>query len=220
MTTTKLSFRSTIAAVVAGGALMAMTPVANAAMFIASFDPAFGTGVPDLGFRGQAWFYIPNSCLSQSGFVDNNAACSNGNMQSVSASVELYNVNDAGKPTLQTLLFSTPTPLINAALGGGSLIGPNSLMLHYGSTLVQNQDSSTLYQGDLWLQFETKLIATSYSADAYLYTCDPAGGTVCPSDSKSNPAPLNLSSVPEPTSVALVLAALGAGATVSRRRRA
>ena len=185
---------------------------ARAAIFVGHFDPAFGPGVPDLGFRGSVLFSIPDACLSLSGLVSNGNACASGGMQNLNATVEFYNTTDPLQTTLKVQSFADQ-PLVDAVLGGGTLVGPDSLAIHALGVQVLNLDNSTLYSGDLWLQFKT----VGITPNTYLYTCDPAANG-CPSSSQSNPALLTLS-VPEPAGYGLALTALAAGAVASARRR-
>ena len=43
----------------------------NAVIVIGKWDPSFGPAFPDLGWRGEATFFVPDACLAKSGWVFN-----------------------------------------------------------------------------------------------------------------------------------------------------
>jgi hypothetical protein len=87
----------------------------HAVIYIGAWDPAFGAAFPELGWRGEAKFLVPDACLAESGWVFNFESCSGGEMKVLSAEVEFYKLSDPSNPLFQeTLLFNDPTWLVLA----------------------------------------------------------------------------------------------------------
>ena len=224
------------------GLAAALTPVrqADAAIFIGTFDPAFGGNLADLGFRGQATFDIPDACLGQTGFlVSNSAPCSNGAMSMTNATVELYRFSNPLAPTLATTSFAPPpVSLIDALFGTNPLNGQPTLLgvntPVVGPRLVNVADLiGLIYSGNLWLEFHQPapfnggvigLLAVDpfAPAGAYLFACNPGiqQDTSSPSCAQiqSNVALVTFTRVPEPATAGLVLRAIAGIAAVRRRR--
>lgn len=72
--------------VFAAGAALG-TGAAQAAAYTGTWDPAYGSAFPKLGWKGTADFYIPDACLLQSGWIDS-TTCSG--MAITSGHVDLY----------------------------------------------------------------------------------------------------------------------------------
>jgi hypothetical protein len=109
------------AAVAAAAALTFAAPT-QAAIYAGQWDPAFGSEFPDLGWRGEATFFIPDACAGLSGWVFNFGACSG--MKILEAEVEFYSLSDPNETTLETLLFDTPSnAVLNVRLDAGQLLG-------------------------------------------------------------------------------------------------
>ena len=234
-----------IAALLLGlAAVLAPVHQAGAAIFIGTFDPSFGGNLADLGFRGQATFDIPDACLGQTGFlVSNSDPCSNGAMFMTAATVELYRFSNPLAPTLDTATFAPPpVSLIDALFGidpvtgQPTLLGVNTPVV--GPRLVNVFDGSTIYAGNLWLEFQQPApliilntdsvsafasVPASAAAGAYLFACDPGIPlqdltlSSC-RQIQSNVATVRFTRVPEPATAGLVLLAI-AGIAVVRRRR-
>lgn len=183
----------------------------RATLYVGTFDPAFGPGVPNLGFRGEGTFFVPDACLLlPDGFVSNAHPCSAGAMSMNSAFVELY---DLAVPlaTVDTAVFAPPPlALIGVEILANSLIGVFSFVEGPVAVIVPG-----IYTGNLWLEFRD--IGEAGPNAAYIYTCDP-DNEGCDSSSVSNPAEVTFTRIPEPNTVALLLAALGAGVAAKRRR--
>ena len=81
---------------------------ARAVTYVGQWDPAFGSDFPDLGWRGEVSFFVPNACLALTGFVSNANACSGFDMKFLGAEVEFYKVSDPTNPAFQeTLVFDS-----------------------------------------------------------------------------------------------------------------
>jgi hypothetical protein len=203
-----------LAACVAVIGMTALAP-AHAISIIGKWDPSFGAGFPDLGWRGEAIFFLPDDCLAESGWVLNTASCSDSGMKVLSAEVEFYKVSDPTNAAFQeTLLFDVPSSAVDRMrIGSGQLTGVDGSFLYSrSSTLVLAGYPYTSFV----LFFEGDLAWMSYTSDT------PNG--VVTGFSDPNPADgrpvITFSVIPEPGSVPLVLAALLIIGLLSRRRPA
>ena len=228
------SIRAKVFAAVFLGLAAVLAPVrqAGAAIYIGTFDPSFGGSLGNLGFRGQATFFIPDACVGLAGsLVSNLHPCSGGAMSMTAATVELYRFIPSPptpQPTLATATFAPPAePLIDALFGsGGALLGVNTLMV--GPQVVNVNDGVEIYAGNLWLEFHqpapfsgsdvvsTFAVSPFAAAGAYLFACDPTVTTSC-SQIQSNVALVEFTRVAEPATAGLVLLAI-AGIVLVRRR--
>jgi hypothetical protein len=198
--------------VVAG--MAALTP-AYAITVVGKWDPAFGSAFPDLGWRGQATFFVPDACLSQSGWVLNSDSCSSFGMKIVSAEVEFYKFSDPTNATYQeTLLFGTPSSaVVSVELDNGMLEGVLGTFLYSRSSTLPlaggtHTEFVLFFEGDLARMF---------------YVSDPPGGPKTSGFSEENPIGgrpfMTFSIVPEPTSLSLLGVGLLFTAWLSRGRR-
>ena len=94
---------------------LAFSAPSQAIIVVGAWDPAFGSAFPELGWRGEAKFFVPDACLAESGWVFNFESCSGGTMKVLSADVEFYKLSDPSNPLFQeTLSFDDPTSLVAA----------------------------------------------------------------------------------------------------------
>jgi hypothetical protein len=108
------NFRRASAAIGIAAALMWAVP-AQAAIYKGAWDPDFGPAFPDLGWRGEAQFFIPDACLALSGLILNTNPCSASSMQILSAEVDFYRVSDPLNPAShETLNFNVPSDDVTA----------------------------------------------------------------------------------------------------------
>jgi hypothetical protein len=203
-----------LAACVAVVGMMSMAP-AHAVSVVGKWDPSFGAGFPDLGWRGEATFFLPDACLAESGWVLNSNSCSDSGMKILSAEVEFYKVSDPTNAAFQeTLLFDVPSSAVDRMrIGSGQLTGVDGSFLYSrSSTLALAGAPYTSFV----LFFEGDLAWMSYTSDT------PNG--VVTGFSDPNPADgrpvVTFSVIPEPGSVTLLLAALLMIGVLSRRRPA
>lgn len=150
----------------AAGAIAALmlAGTAQAAVYTGAWDPAFGDDFPDLGWRGEASFYIPDACLALDGLVFNFNSCSGNQMQILEAEVEFYKLSDPTNPAFQeTLSFDVPSfGVLAMILDDGMLTGVlGSFLYSVSSTLPLAGGPYT----DFVLFFENDLARLAYHSD-------------------------------------------------------
>ena len=88
---------------------------AQAATYHGVWDPTFGTPFTNLGWRGTADYFIPDTCTPTGTIdIDNSTNCG-GAAAVTSAQVEFYDATDSGQTTISTLVFNP------SSLGVGTL---------------------------------------------------------------------------------------------------
>ena len=204
------SIRAKAFAAVILGLAAALTPVrrADAAMFVGTFDPAFGAAFPRLGFNGTATFEISDACLAQNGF------CTTTPIDMLSATVTLYDLLNPASNDQLTFGF---TSLLNVYTQGGRPFGVNSPIMgpQFGTV-----NDGIVFSGSIFLQFQLQDFGEAGVGipSAYIFACPATNRQCSASDAiQSNRAVLTF--VPEPGSAALVLVALAAAARLRRRVR-
>ena len=83
--------------------------------YVGKWDPTFGPDFPDLGWKGEAKFFVPNACLVPLRARSSTAeSCSNFRHEACSVGrVDFYKVSDPTNATFQeSILFDTPSPLV------------------------------------------------------------------------------------------------------------
>ena len=209
------------------GAMLGAYGQAQAAIYRGSWDPAFGAPFDslgnNLGWKGSATFLVPDACLSSSGWIDNTlTGCAAGGMKVLGATVNFYNASTDpfGVHILETLTFSNPVAQVySMQITANQLAGVSS---GFSNSLLANNPlagNGTDYFG---LKF---FHSTTYGNGASLFYTQGYQDPSCayPATSEcghSNTTPnVTYALVPEPATVALVLAGLAAIGLVARRRR-
>ena len=217
------------AAIFAAVGALGSATTAQAVVFGLEFDPSFGGAFGDLGFRGYAEVFIPDNCLLSAGYAFNTDACSVGQMQMQSASVDLYRFGGMNPPTIATAVFTAPQ-LLNQVIGAdiqfdpdtqrNEMVGLDTFLI--GEQIVNVTDGDgTIYQGPMWLYFASGvLLDPGYTAaGGFIVLGDCFEGCFPDLALTSNPAGVRIFRVPEPGTLALLLGACGAGWLARRRAR-
>ncbi len=213
----KLSGQARSAALAtAAAALLALAPSAHAIQYTGAWDPSFGAAFADLGWRGEATFFVPDACLSHSGWVFNFDSCSSNGMKLVSAEVEFYKLSDPTNTAFQeTLLFDVSSPwVLSMKLDDGMLTGVLGTFNYFvPSTLPLSGGPYT----DFVLMFENDIARMGFVSD-------PPEGHKTAGFSDKNPPDgspfITFRVVPEPASLPLLLVGIGAIGLLARRRLA
>lgn len=192
----------------------AVTP-ARAITYVGKWDPAFGPAFPDLGWRGEVSFFIPDACLALSGFVSNADACSGYDMKFVGGEVDFYKLSDPTNPAFQETLVFDPVASLLAGVdldGGfptglwGAFLTPEASTLELaGAPYTQ---FSLFFEGDLARLFY-KTVKDGKETSGFSDRIADDGSPF-----------ITFSVVPEPGSQLLMLMVLLAIAFVAQRRTA
>jgi len=196
-------------------AALAFVISANASagvVFRGTIDPEFGLGFTGLNYSGEAFFDVDADCLAISGVHAPTEAC--GSISLLSATVTL-----SQGATTQLLTFfpdpPTPDPITAYWISGNTLASVDT-------SPFGPQFASLGYTGPLWLEFFTEFVSDQPVARADLITgtCPFEGECVMAGpEGHTEVATVTITQVvPEPTTVALLLAAMTAGWIVRRKR--
>ncbi|HEX5665922.1 MAG TPA: hypothetical protein VFX71_03730, partial [Hyphomicrobium sp.] len=183
---------------------LAFAAPSQAVVWVGAWDPAFGSAFPELGWRGEATFFVPDACLAESGWVFNFESCSGGTMKVLSAEVEFYKLTDPTNPLFQeTLSFDDPTSLVVALrIENGMLAGLFATFDYFvPSTLAIAGGPYT----DFVLMFEDDLARMAFISDP------PDGPKTKGISDRTTPdgSPfITFRVVPEPGSLVLVVLAM------------
>lgn len=86
---------------------------AQAAVYTGVWDPTYGPPFSNLGWRGTADYFVPDSCVP-TGTVDlNNATACGGGAIITAAQVQFYDITDTGQATISTLVFNPASMLVS-----------------------------------------------------------------------------------------------------------
>lgn len=197
------AFARWVSAVVLALGAVATAP-AHAVIFVGDWDPAFGADFPDLGWRGEATFFVPDACLAIDGWVANWDSCSALGMQIVSAEVDFYRVSDPTNTAFhETLVFDVASSAVLAMeLDDGLLTGL------YGSFVYSRPSTLPLAGGpytDFVLLFEGDLARMFYVSSPP--DEKPTAGFSDRHPSDGSPF-ITFRTVPEPGVIGLLAAAL------------
>ena len=202
--------RAVIGAVFAAVTAFGAARPAQAAVYTGNWDPAFGPAFPQLGWKGQGTFFIPDACLSVPGPHANAGVCAG--MKLVSAAVDFYNLADPLHTTLETLHFNVESMLVSEMT-----VGANHQMAGVVGTFGYYVPSNLNIAGGPGVTFALGFLDDVaqlgyFSQESGFGSSDlnPAGGA---------PFITFTPAVPEPGTYALFLAGLAVMWQIRRRRR-
>ncbi len=178
-------------------ALAGGTGVANGAVIVATWDPAYGPGIPGLAFTGEAQFYVPDGCLTGPNllsptFIADGSACSTGDPNGAgislrSAFVDLYTFSGTYSTLTRTfqerLTYATPVGLYGSTVTPDPLLG---VVVQYDSGTGQNEvvGASSFLFGPV-APTDPDITAILGSFDAFFMRLGP--GLPAPTDGASLP---------------------------------
>ena len=211
------------------------------------WDPPFGPLYPDLGFAGDAALHYPDTCLAFTGIVDTATDPCNAGPDVIaftSVFLDLFDLTSdptmSGAPVehIDFLGSTTPGTIQNIIVGQNPSTSQNEV-IGLNTFIFGAQTSGPVNGfpgGDVWLQFLTPfsfipacefncLVVGTPQAFMFVRTPDGFEGEteLCPDGDgnascvRSAPAMVTITAIPEPDSLALLMAALGA-AFMGRRR--
>lgn len=209
-------------------AMLAGAESAQAAIYRGSWDPAYGAAFPDLGWKGTATFLIPDACLSGAGAILNTDPCSNNGMKMLGANVSFYNsTNDPqGLNILETITFSSPPaiPVVySMQVTNHVLTGVDTGYSNPVQAFNSLAGGGNYYFALQFFSSDTNNVQLFHMPGYMDPSCSygPRSNPLCGYNDQSpaNQPTMTLTQVPEPATVALVLAGLGAISLTVRRRR-
>jgi hypothetical protein len=88
---------------------------AQAAVYSGIWDPPYGSPFTNLGWRGTATYFVPDTCLPAGTVIVDNATGCGGAATVTSAQVEFYDTTAAGPtpPAIATLIFNPASMIID-----------------------------------------------------------------------------------------------------------
>jgi MYXO-CTERM domain-containing protein len=242
----KLSLNALATGALAVSGLLAGIQTAEAGPVKLAFDPAYGAPFGQLGWRGEA--IVDDGNCGLTGTLNNFSGPCSGEFTFTSAKVEFYNTSDVGTTLQTINFTGAAVGLVErsnvltADKVYSSPFNPQQGLINetkFGSTFAY---FSLIFAGDYaqlyWFDYNPGNPLLSplafpyvnfFSLPSYLgcYLAGPADPNTVPIKSKQcglsandngKGAKLTFTPVPEPSSYALALAALGALAVSSRRR--
>ena len=210
--------RALSSVVLAAAATLGAAGPAQAAVYTGTYDPAYGGIFPSLGWRASALFNVPDACLAigNGSNVPISGACAGFDVLSVQ--VSFYLAGDKTETVLQSYPLD-PNVIVNGIdIANGKLVGVDTGFFNFFVSDLAIAGSGNysfsllLFGGD-----DAQLVYASppeTSPGCALFHVD---GANC--GFSANVATGVFAPIPEPETLALMLAGLGAIGAVARRRR-
>jgi PEP-CTERM motif len=190
---------------------------AQAAIYTGSWDPAYGTIFPELGWKASGLFDVPDACLAMGSGENIPISGSCAGFSVLSAQVDFYNVASPST-ILQSFNLNTNVFVDGIDLTGGHLSGVDTGFFHF---FVPTLDiagggdysfSLILFGGNQAQLVYADPTTTSPACDSFPVRGASCGHSISAAEGVFAP-------VPEPETYALMLAGLGALGFAARRRR-
>jgi hypothetical protein len=216
MSTTRA--RSLLSSVVlAAAATLGSALPAQAAVYSGNWDPMYGGIFPSLGWRASALFDVPEACLAigNGQNVPISGACAGFDV--LSASVSFYNVASPATD-VQSYALDPDVIVTGINLAAGKLVGVDTGFFHYFV-------SDLPIAGNGRYSFSLLLFGGDQAQLIYAWPQETSPGCAflgvdgAECGVSVNPAHGVFAPIPEPETLALMLAGLGAIGAVARRRR-
>jgi hypothetical protein len=212
------------------------------------WDPPFGAPYPSLGFAGDAALHYPDACLAFTGVVDTATDPCNAGPDFIaftSVFLDLFDLTSdptmSGAPAEHIDFLGSASGTIQNIIVGQNPSTSQNEVVGLNTSIFGPETSGAVNGfpgGDVWLQFLTPfsfLPACEFNClvvgtpQAFMFVRTPAGfegdTELCPDGDgnasciRSAPATVTIiTAIPEPASLALLMAAVGA-AFLGRRRR-
>ena len=216
MSTTRAR-RALSSVLLAAAASIGGAGAAHAAVYSGTWDPAYGGIFPSLGWRASALFDVPDACLAigNGTNVPISGACSGFDV--LSAEVSFYNVANPAT-TLQSYALD-PNVIVNGIdIANSKLVGVDSGFFDFFVSDLPiagggKYSFSLLLYGGNQAQLIHAFPQETSPGCAFL----PVPGADC--GVSANAATGVFAPIPEPETLALMLAGLGAVGLAGRRRR-
>jgi hypothetical protein len=204
--------------VLAATATLGSVGPAQAALYTGTWDPAYGTIFPDLGWNAHALFDVPAGCTGTGTNIPISGPCAGFSV--VSAEVNFYNIADPSA-ILESFDLNTNVIVTGINLTAGALTGVDTGFYDFFVPTLDIAGS-----GD----YSFSLILFGGNKAQLIYALPPETSPTCsnpltPVDdamcgvSANAPTGVFAAVVPEPETYALMLAGLGAIGFAARRRR-